>query len=162
MRTLEKRPVLATLLAALLVTACRANAPIPPGAQQVHVVDSQPGVRLAPATVHAGDVYIVLDGPRQSVVLVERKRTAAETPGPMSDDDLARLARADTEGMSLESISVGCSAEQRAESRGQTGYCGNVYKLVLAAGKYAFLTDPPEGLPQPIAPGSMAVLDVTP
>jgi hypothetical protein len=137
--------------------------PIPSGAQQVHIADTETSLDLRPATVRAGNVYVVLDGPRQSVVLVTQKRTAEATPGPMSDDDLDRLTRGDTEGTSIEGISVACSAEQRAAARGKVGYCGNVYRFRLAPGKYAFLVDSPDGdPPRTVPPESMAVLEVTP
>ena len=53
--------------------------PIPSGAQQVHIADTETSLDLQPATVPTGDVYVVLDGPRQSVLLVEQKRTAEAT-----------------------------------------------------------------------------------
>ena len=147
-----------------IATGCSGSlTPIPSGAQQVHIADTDASLRLLPATVQAGDVYVVLDGPRQSVVFVAQKRTADATPGPMSDDDLDRLERGDTEGTSIEGISVACSTEQRVAARGQVGYCGNVYRFTLAPGKYAFLVDPPDGdPPQPVPAGSMAILEVTP
>jgi hypothetical protein len=134
------RPLPLLLVAALLV-ACRTADPIPSGAQQVHVAVTRSSVTINPKTVHAGDVYVVLDGPGQSVLFVARKPAAEATPGPMSDDDLDRLSRGDTQATSIEGISVGCSPTQRAAARGKVGYCGNVYKLVLAPGKYAFLLD---------------------
>jgi hypothetical protein len=163
------------LLASASVGCGRGQTPIPREAQVVHVVASESEVRLDPATVHAGDVYLVLDEPLEgSFAFVERKRTAAETPGPMSDDDLERLAHGDTEGTATGSFSVGCDAAQRAEDRGQMGYCGNVWKFVLVAGKYAILgpgwteqqteasvdptADPAGFLPPP----TMAVLEVLP
>jgi hypothetical protein len=142
---------------------CGVPRPIPSDAQQVHVAATESELHLQPATVRAGDVYVVLDGPRESLVVVSRKRTAAETPGPMTDDDLDRLAGGSTEGTAIEGLSVGCSAEQRAAARGKVGYCGNVFKLVLAAGKYAFLLDSPDSdPPQPVPAGAMAILEVTP
>ena len=150
-------------LAGGVLTGCHGTSAIPAGAQQVHVSDTESTLRVEPATVRAGDVYVVLDGPRQSVVLVSRKRTAEETPGPMSDDDLNRLALGDTKWTSIEGFSVGCSAQQQAESRGRMGHCGNVYKLVLGAGRYAFLLDSPDSdPPRPVPAGSMAVLEVSP
>jgi len=137
--------------------------PIPSDAQQVHIADTESSLDLEPAAVRAGSVYVVLDGPRQNVVFVTQKRTAEATPGPMSDADLDRLRNGDTEGTSIEGISVGCSAEQRTAARGQLGYCGNVYKLVLAPGKYAFLLDPPDGGPPGVmSAGTMAILEVSP
>lgn len=163
------------LLAALLVACGRGQRPIPPGAQQVHVVVSASGVHLEPDTVRAGDVYVVLDTPRSSVGFVERKRTQAEAPGPLSDDDLARLARGDTEGTAMGGFDLsGCSDAQRAEDLGQQGYCGNVFKVVLQAGKYAFLgpgwklqetepsTNPTAGPGGFSPPSSMTVLEVLP
>ena len=159
MKGLGWAPVLVALVACLLV-GCEGLTPIPSGAVQVHITDTDSELHAQPATVPAGDIYLVLDGPRQSVSFVARKRTAEETPGPMSDDDLDRLARGDTEGTSMEGFSVGCDAGQRAASRGQMGHCGNVYKLRLAAGKYALLLDPPEGVIVP--PATMVILEVTP
>jgi hypothetical protein len=46
-----------------LVACGRGQAPIPAGAQQVHVVIAGSTVRLDPDTVPAGDVYVVLDTP---------------------------------------------------------------------------------------------------
>ena len=157
------RAILVLGLVGGIAMGCGGLTPIPPGAQQVHVAATDSELHLQPATVRAGDVYVILDGPRESITVVSRKRTAEERPGPMTDEDLDRLAQGDTEGTAMEGISVGCSAEQRAAARGMVGYCGNVYKLVLAAGKYAFLLDPPDSdPPQPVPAGSMAILEVTP
>ncbi len=163
------------LLAGVLIGCGRGQTPVPPGAQVVHVVATGSEVRLDPANVHAGDVYLVLDEPLDgSFAFVERKRTATDTPGPMSDDDLERLAHGDTEGTAIGSFSVGCDAAQQAEDRSQMGYCGNVWKFVLVGGKYAILgpgwteqqaeasvdptADPAGFLPPP----TMAVLEVLP
>jgi hypothetical protein len=136
---------------------------VPAGAQQVHVTATDTDLHLQPTTVRAGDVYVVLDGPRQSVVIASRRRSAEETPGPLSADDLNRLERGDSQGTSIEGLSVGCSDEQRAANRGKVGYCGNVYKLVLAPGAYAILLDSPDqDPPQPVPAGTMAILMVTP
>ena len=157
------RAILALGLVGGVLMGCSGLTPIPSGAQQVHVTATESELHLQPTTVRAGAVFVVLDGPRESVVLVSQKRTAEATPGPMSDDDLDRIAHGDSEGTSIEGISVGCSAEQRAASRGMVGYCGNVYKLVLAAGRYAFLLDPPDSDPPRSVPtGTMVVLEVTP
>lgn len=168
-------PIAVLAVLASVLVACSRATPIPAGAQEVHVVITEAAVRLEPTTVPAGDVYLVLDTPSDgSFAFVERKRTAEETPGPLSDDDLARLAGGDEEGTYLESFGVGCSAAQRAEDRGQMGPCGNVWKVVLVAGKYAILgpgsaemeTEPsvdptadPAGF---VPPPSMAVLEVLP
>jgi hypothetical protein len=166
---------LLVLIAGLGVGCGRGQTPIPPGAQVVHVIATESEVRLDPATVHAGDVYLVLDQPVDgSFAFVERKRTAAETPGPLDDDDLERLAHGDTEGTAIGSYSVGCDAAQRAEDHGQMGYCGNVWKVSLVAGKYAILgpgwseqeteasVDPTADPAGFVPPPSMAVLEVLP
>jgi hypothetical protein len=157
------RAILVIGLVGGIPIGCAGVTQVPADAQQVHIEDADSSLRLEPATVRAGDVYVVLDGPGQSVLFVARDPTAEATPGPMSDDDLDRLSRGDTQATSIEAISVGCSAEQRAAARGKVGYCGNVYKLVLVPGKYAFLLDSPDSdPPQPVRPGSMAILEVTP
>lgn len=149
---------LAMLLAAGLVGCGPGHEPIPPGAQQVHIVITESEVRLDPASVRAGDVYLVLDAPAQgSFVFVQQKTTAEATPGPLTDDDLARLATGNSQFTAIEGISAGgCSAEQDAEARGQMGYCGNVFQVTLSQGKYAILSDAPEVQPP------MAVLEVLP
>ena len=144
MQPLKMSIIPIALLTSLVVGCGRGQTPIPPGAQVVHVVATESEVRLDPASVQAGDVYLVLDEPvGGSFSFVERKRTAAETPGPLGDDDLERLAQGDTEGTSIGSFSIGCDAAQQAEDRGQMGYCGNVWKVSLVEGKYA---DPRAGL----------------
>jgi hypothetical protein len=143
-------------LLAVVLVGCSRVTPIPAGAQQVHVVVTASEVRLDPVTVHAGDVYVVLDGPMQGVGFVQRKRTEAETPGPLSDEELDRLAHGDMQGTSTEGMSVGCSDAQRAEDRGQMGPCGNVFMVTLREGKYALLI----GATSPTPP--MAVLEVLP
>ena len=178
-RPLRRIGAMGMLVALLSVTivACDDHAePVPPGAQVVHVVATESGVLLEPAAVRAGTVYLVLDEPLVgSFAFVERKRTAEETPGPLNDDDLERLAHGDTEGTSIGGLDAGgCGREQDAAERGLMGHCGNVMKVVVAAGKYAVLgpawveraseasidpTAPPTGF---VSPSSMAVLEVTP
>lgn len=152
------------LLTVVLVGCGRGQTPIPPGAQQVHVVVTESEVRLDPGTVRAGDVYLVLDAPLDgSIVFVQRKRTAAATPGPLTNDDLARLAHGDTEGTSIGGMDAGgCDAAQNAEDRGQMGPCGNVFKVVLLEGKYAMLGDMPGSNPPGLPLPSIAVLEVLP
>lgn len=164
------RPV---LVASLIAGCGPGHEPIPDRAQVIHIVATEIGVRLDPATVHAGDVYLVLDSPVDgSFSFVERQR-AGETAGPLSDDDLARLAAGDTGGTSRGGLDAGgCSDEQDAESRGQMGPCGNVMKVTLRVGKYAILgpvwteiefgvdaTADPDGF---VPPPWMAVLEVLP
>jgi hypothetical protein len=146
------------LMATVLVGCGSGSTPIPAGAQEVHVVITESEVRLDPATVRAGDVYLVLDAPADgSIVFVEQQLTATETPGPLSDEALERLAGGDTEGTAIGGIDAGgCDPAQNAAARGHTGPCGNAMHLVLVEGKYAILGDAPELQPQ------MAVLEVLP
>jgi hypothetical protein len=151
------------LLAGILAGCGLGQAPIPPGAQQVHVVVTGAEVRLTPATVRAGDVYVVLDTPGSSVGFGQRQRSATETPGPLTDDDLDRLSRGDTQGTAIGAFDdSGCSPEQRAEGRGLMGPCGNVFKVVLTPGRYAFFTGNLEDRAAGGYPGSIAVLEVAP
>jgi hypothetical protein len=151
--------VLIALLAIATAGCWRGQATIPPGGQQVHVSVTGANVRLDPATVPAGDVYVVLDTPGSSVGFASRQDRAEATPGPLSDDDLARLALGDTQGTAISGFdNVGCSADQRAEDWGLMGYCGNVFKETLTPGKYAFFIGDPEGG----RPRSIAVLEVVP
>jgi len=152
------------VLVVLLLDGCgRGQEAVPAGAQLVTVSVTGSAVRLDPATVRAGDVYVVLETPNAHVGFVQRKSTAEERPGPLTDDDLARLARGDTEGTAIDEIDdSGCSPEQRAEDRGRMGPCGNVFKLVLGAGKYAFFAGELDGGPPRDYSGSIAVLEVLP
>jgi hypothetical protein len=157
---------IAALAVALIVAAvgCSRATPIPAGAQRVRIVLTDAAVRLEPATVRAGDVYLILDAPSgSSISFVEQKSTAQATPGPLSDADLARLARGDTQGTSIGGMDAGgCSPEQAAQDRGMLGPCGNVMHVVLAPGKYAIVNGMPEldpaGGPRP----QIAVLEVRP
>ena len=141
----------------------RGQTPIPYGAQQVHVQVIGSEVLLDPVTVPAGDVYVVLDTPRSSVGFAQRQSTAGETPGPLREEDLERVARGDTQGTAIEGFDdLGCSEEQRAEDRGQMGPCGNVFKVVLTPGKYAFFSGNLDGGASGDGPRSIAILEVGP
>ena len=175
-------PATAAALVGLLVSvvaACgQSQATIPPGAQLVHLVATESAVRLSPASVHARDVFVQLDEPLDggSFMFVERKTAAADTPGPLTDNDLERLARGDTQGTSLSGYGPSCSGPQGAD-RGhlvQEGVCGNVWKFDLAPGKYAILgpgwteqqteasVDPTAGPSGFVPPPTMAVFEVVP
>ena len=152
---------LSGLVAGLAAGCGRGQTPIPPGAQQVHVAVSASTVSLNPGTVRAGDIYVVLDTPGSSVGFVQAQHAETETPGPLSDEDLQRLSRGDTQGTAIGGFDdVGCSASQRAEDRGQMGPCGNVFKVVLTAGEYAFFIGDLEHGPGGEA--SITVLEVLP
>jgi hypothetical protein len=161
------------LLACILAGCGRGRTPVPAGAQVIHVAVIESELRFDRATVRAGDVYVVLDTPRSSVGFASRMRGDLET-GPLSDDDIARLARGDTQDLVIGGFDLlGCSNEQRAEDRGLMGPCGNVFKSVLVEGKYAFLGPgwkeqqtealvPSTPGPSGSLPGSIAVLQVLP
>jgi hypothetical protein len=174
MRQFSMAVLLIGLLTGLLAGACgRARTPVPAGAQVVHIAVIESELRLDRATVGAGDVYVVLDTPRSSVGFASRMRGELET-GPLSDEDIARLARGDTQGLMIGGFDLfGCSNEQRAEDRGLMGPCGNVFKATLGEGKYAFMGPgwkqqetealvPPTPGPPGSLPGSIAVLEVLP
>jgi hypothetical protein len=140
----------------VVLVGCGGGTP-PPGAQQVQITVTDAELHLDPATVHAGDLYLALNLPGSSVLLVQRQRGENDPPGPLSDDDLARLAHGgDAQGFSITHMSdPGC-----AEDRGRMGPpCGNVYHLgVMGPGRYALLIGTIEHGP----PQSMAVLEVLP
>ena len=121
-----RRSSLWLVLCGLLLVGCgRGQTAVPAGAQLVAVRATGSEVNLDPATVRAGDVYVVLETPGSSVGFVQRKSTAEERPGPLTDEDLARLARGDTQGTAIGGFDdFGCSPEQRAEDRGRMGPCG--------------------------------------
>lgn len=173
MRPLSTAVLFLGLLTGIVAGCGRGQARIPAGAQEVHIVVIESGLRLDRATVRAGDVYVVLDTPRSSVGFVSRQRGNLDN-GPLSDDDIARLAHGDTQGFAVGGFDVqGCSDEQRAEDLGRMGYCGNVFKNTLVPGKYAFTgpgwseqqTEPlvaPTAGPPGSLPGWVAVLEVLP
>ena len=159
MRSILRVGVVWSLLAGLLVGCGRGQTPVPAGAQQVHVVVTESEVRLNPATVRVGDVYVVLDTPGSAVGFAQRQRAAPEMLGPFSNAELDRFAHGDLQGTAIGGFDdTGCSDAQGAEDRGMQGYCGNVFMLVLAAGKYAFFLAGADG----VAPRSVTVLEVLP
>jgi hypothetical protein len=127
---------------------------VPSGAQAVHVIVSGDAVQLEPASVPAGDVYLVLDRPNIDVTLVQSSTGAGASPGPLTDEQLDRIAHGD----SFHTQITGGFPSGPPH--------GNVSKLTLAAGKYAFLADSPEAVAAraggTIPSGSMAILNVVP
>lgn len=116
---------------------------------------------LDPARVLPGTS--ILDSPiGGSLAFVEQKASAdAPPPGPLSADDLARLANGNTESMLITSLDAGgCDPEQDHEDRGRMGPCGNVLRVTLAAGAYAVVGGAPEGDPLTRSPPPVALLDV--
>lgn len=136
-------------LAVSLVAVWGSPPRIPAGAQTVHIVLSASDVRLDPTTVHSGPVYFVVDGPHDLSEQANFSFVSAgygsqcppcNAPLPLSDDDVARLARGDYQGTGTE------------------GGWGRYAKFPLLEGKYAFLTG---GAEPGVRPLSIAVLEVT-
>lgn len=144
--------VLPLLVAGMLAGCGHDPITVPRGAQEVHVVVNGDMVDLQPSTVRAGDVYLVIDNPGTSVTLVERKATPDESPGPLSDAELDRVAHGDTFHTAISGF--------------ENGRFGNVGKLVVAPGSYVFVTGDPTVLAEKsggvIPPGSLGVLRVLP
>ena len=163
-------------LVGVLAGCGQSAATVPPGAQLVHLVATRSEVRLDVASVHAGDVFIQLDEPLDGGSFDFVGSTGAADPGPLTDDDLERLAHGDTRATSRSAYGPTCSGPSEAD-RGhlvQEGGCGDVWKFVLAPGKYAILgpawteqqteasvdpTAPPSGF---VPPPTMTVLLVLP
>ena len=145
--------LLAVLVAGAL-TGCDGGVAVPRGGHALHVTVTGDDVHLEPATMPAGDIYLVLDTPGTDVTLVEAKASADATPGPLTDDDLDRVRHGDTFHTSL----TGGFANG--------GPHGNVTKLTLTPGTYAFVADAPEALAGRsggvIPPGAIAVLQALP
>jgi len=121
------------VLGLLLSGTIRGHTPIPAGAQQVVVEVTGADVRLDPTSVNAGDIYLVLDTPRSSITFTQDELLPTDLP-TRGDFDLR-----------------GCSDAQRAEDRGQVGYCGNVFRVTLSPGKYVFFSIDVEGSGQAVA-----------
>ena len=136
------------LMLATVGAGCESATAIPAGAQQVRVAATATSVQVTPATVHAGDVYFVLDLSPQGVPLSFVKSSSG-AGGALTDADIARLAQnVDSAGLSSEGIDASC--------------CGNVYKKTLAPGKYAFVVHDPRSAQPGLRPLSMAILEVQP
>ena len=145
-------------LVAVLVSVWGSPPRIPASAQVVRVAFTDSEVRLNPATVHAGAVYFVVEGSadpagHEEFTFVSRGYGAqcCDHPLPMSDEDVARLAKGDSQGTGSES-----------------GW-GTYAKFTLSRGKYAFLVLGPAGdqpcdalHPACAPPQSMTVLEVLP
>lgn len=106
-------------------------------------------VRLDPATVHAGEVYFMVEGPddpteHAGFTFVSAGYGQDDMPLALSDDALARLAQGDYQGTGIE------------------GGWGDYAKFTLLEGNYAFLIAGPGGDLPGVPPRWMAVLEVLP
>src|SRR5688500_14080822 len=119
----------AVVFAVLLAGGCGAltappgQAPIPSGSTVVHVVAGPSGVGLEPATVPAGDVYLVLDDSEVgSIEFVQRQTNPNQAPGPLNNGDLVRLGRGDLKHTTTTGLDAGgCDEDQNRQARGMLG-----------------------------------------
>ena len=152
----SRLPVAGMAATFLALAACTGNAPIPSGAQQVHVTVTDSGVELQPDSVSAGDVYLVLDD--GSISFVERKAGAYGTSEPLSEEQIAQVGDGNLQDTSISGLEANtCDPEQNAAARGMTGPCGNVMLVTVQPGSYLIVAGAPEegGAPS-------AILTVTP
>jgi uncharacterized protein YceK len=138
------RYVLVVLAVVFVLAGCDSASSIPAGAQQVHVDATGATVSVAPATVRAGDVYLVVDLPAQGASLAMIQGAG----GALTDADLARFSQAgDQQGLSFVGIDNSC--------------CGKVHKMTLTAGAYGFILHADSVRPG-VPPSAVTVLEVTP
>ena len=156
MSRVERSPAAVVAATLLALAACAGNAPIPSGAQQVQITVTDAGVELQPATVAAGDVYIVLDD--GSISFIERKAGAYASPEPLTAEQIAQIGDGNLQDTSTSGLEANnCDPDQNATARGMTGPCGNVMLVTVRPGSYLIVAGAPEegGAPS-------AVLTVTP
>lgn len=143
---------LTLMVIAIAVVGCGGATVIPPGAQTVQVTQPDAELVLAPSTVHAGDVYFVLESSVLGVRFVHRVadfNVPNGPPLPLGDDDIASLRQI---GAAQNTVDGGLSI----------GKYGNVIKLTLVAGNYAFIADRNEGTTWSPSLASVVVLEVIP
>ena len=121
------------------------------GTQVVHVVVTDPEVRLSPTTVHAGDVDFMLEFPvdqtqhaPEGLFFVSRGGDP-QAPTPLGQDDVARVLAGNTDGLALDG-----------------GWGSAPMRMSLAAGHYAFILRPTDDEIGLDPARSVAVLDVRP
>ena len=100
----------------------------------------------------------------------------SDAAGSLTELDLVRIARGDTQGASMSGYGPSCTGPEGANRNRmvQEGVCGNIYSLHLGPGRYAVLgpawtelesgpnvapSVPPGGF---VTPSTMAVLEVLP
>jgi hypothetical protein len=130
---------------------------IPAGAQVVRVRVSNTEVALRPASVRAGDVYLVNEGPAQGFTFIARSSGPGAEVEPMTEADVERLALGDFQFTSMDAFAVTCAPDQWTEGGHWEG-CGENVALTLSAGRYAILA----GAEEPGVAPVMAVLEVAP
>lgn len=135
------------MIAALLGCGILGGGREPPaGAQVVRVIQNGDQVSLEPSMARAGEIW--LEFPPEGATLVTHGFERLE---PLNDEEIARLGRQDTQGMTINGFSVHDTRFGRFE---------------LKPGKYAFVvfdeTLSPDVDPVGIPPLSMAILEVSP
>ena len=121
-RTVASRVVLVAALAG----ACVSQTTIPPGAQQVRLASTSSGVTIAPATVRAGQVFFIVEGP--GALFIAKSEGPAESTG-FSDADVERIAATgDLFHTSTQDLT--------------SGYAGPVQEVGLTPGKYILMPIP--------------------
>lgn len=140
------------LSAALLLTltGCALLDPhrviIPTGAQVGRIVISGDTLTIEPSTVPAGDVYFAVEGPPDGLGFVTGGGVGT-VHEPLTDADMARLARGDWQGLTY--------------IYGMVGEDDIVSFHGLSPGKYAFILGP-DGAGRGEVPRAIAVLTVVP
>ena len=149
----------ALLALTFAIAACDIHEPIviPAGAQVVHVSASDDAVSIEPATVTAGDVYFVLEGPNPAISFVANKDAPDAPIEGMDEAEVERLAHGDYIYTAMDGFNVTCAADAWTEERHWQG-CGENHVLPLEPGLYALVASDEE----PGVPPVMAVLKVTP
>jgi hypothetical protein len=126
-RTVGSRVVLVAALAG----ACVSQTTIPPGAQQVRLASTSSGVTIAPATVRAGQVFVIVEGP--GALFIAKSGGPGESTG-FSDADVERIAATgDLFHTSTQDLT--------------SGYAGPVQELGLTPGKYILMPIPTTSAP---------------
>jgi hypothetical protein len=153
------RTLIAASVLLVVIAACGLEQPapivIPPGAQVVRVFADDESVRLVPASVRAGDVYFVLEGPNPAISFISRAEQGGEPEG-MDEAQVQRVAQGDLQNTSTDGFSVTCEREWNPEER-WTG-CRENALFVLGPGFYALSASNEDPGVAPV----MAVLEVTP
>ncbi|HEX2883773.1 MAG TPA: hypothetical protein VHQ42_04295 [Candidatus Limnocylindria bacterium] len=121
----------------------------------MHIELGAEHVELAPASVPAGNVYLVLDGPGQGWELVSRGSVATEERSPLDAAQVERVRAGDLQSTTIELFQVTCAPDAWTAASRWEG-CGNVTRLALRPGLY--LIRPPGGEPGVVVPS--AVLEV--
>jgi len=124
--------IMRALLMTGLLAGCGSATQIPVGGQTVQVSATAGELRLEPAVVRPGDVYLVLADSAASIEFIHRTSDFNDPhapPLPVTDDDIRSVEQYGTfEGAGHDVFSVG-------------GY-GNVFEIgPLVEGRYVFVLD---------------------